>query len=150
MYTAGLDKDFGKRTDGNWPLDIPSLVFAYKAMPQSITVYQPYKLILRHKTPAVCNSWLGSASYNSRAVTTKCAWVNQKHELLMSANRQASKHIKQSAKKSQTRPGGKPPYILVGNLVLLRDHQTGQNKIQDNYRSKLFVGIFHHQTIMSM
>ena len=63
----------------------------------------------------------------------------------MSANRQALKHIKQSAKKSQIRTGGKSFQIPIGNLVLLRDHPKGHNKIQDNYKSELFVIVDHHR-----
>ena len=63
----------------------------------------------------------------------------------MSANRLALKHIKQSAKKSQIRTGGKTLHIPVGNLVLLRDHPEGHNKIQDNYESELFIIIEHHK-----
>ena len=63
----------------------------------------------------------------------------------MSANRQALKHIKQSAKKSQIRTGGKSLQIPVGNLVLLRDHPEGRNKIQDNYKSDPFVIVGHHK-----
>ena len=59
----------------------------------------------------------------------------------MSVNRQALKHIKQSAKKSQIRIGGKSLQIPIGNLVLLRDH----NKNQDNYKSELFVIVDHHK-----
>ena len=34
---------------------------------------------------------------------------------------------------------------LIGNLVLLRNHPEGCNKIQDNYKSELFVIIKHHK-----
>ena len=50
----------------------------------------------------------------------------------MSGNRQALKHIRSSAKMSQTTAGGKTLCIPVGDLVLLRDHPEGQYKIQDN------------------
>ena len=63
----------------------------------------------------------------------------------MSANRWALKHINQSAKKSQIRTGGKSLQIPVGNLVLLRDHPQGHNRIQDNYKSELFVIVNHHK-----
>ena len=63
----------------------------------------------------------------------------------MSANGQALKYIMQSAKKSQIRTGGKSLQIPIGNLVLLRDHPEGCNKIQDNYKSELFVIIEHHK-----
>ena len=63
----------------------------------------------------------------------------------MSANRRALKHIKQSSKKSQIRTGGKSLQIPIGNLVLLRDHPKGHNKIQDNSKSELFVVVDHHK-----
>ena len=47
----------------------------------------------------------------------------------MAANKRALKHIKTSAKKSADHVGGKPLTIPVGNLVLLRDHPEGRNKI---------------------
>ena len=65
-----------------------------------------------------------------------------KFELLMSANRQLMKHIKQRTKKSQVRAGGKNLHIPVGNLVLFRDPEVW-NKIQHNYNSKLFVIASH-------
>ena len=93
----------------------------------------------------MCDAWLGLAQYNDQASANKCAWLNEQHELLMSANRWALKHIKQSAKKIQIRTGGKSVQIPIGNLVLLRDHPKGCNKIQDNYKSKLFVVVNHHK-----
>ena len=35
--------------------------------------------------------------------------------------------------------------IPIGNLVLLHDHPEGQNKIQDKYKSKLFIVELKHQ-----
>ena len=126
-------------------MHVPSLVFAYNAIPHSVTGYQPYELMFGQKAPTICDAWLGLAQYNDQASANKCAWLNEQHELLMSANRWALKHIKQSAKKSQIRTGGKSLQIPIGNLVLLRDHPEGCNKIQDNYKSKLFVIVDHHK-----
>ena len=128
-----------------WPLHVPSLVFAYNAIPHSVTGYQPYELMFGQKAPTFCDAWLDLAQYNDQASVKKCAWLNEQHDLLMSANRQALKHIKQSAKKNQIRTGGKSLQIPIGNLVLLRDHPEGHNKIQDNYKSELFVIINHHK-----
>ena len=88
---------------------------------------------------------LGLAQYNDQASAVKCAWLNEQHELLMSTNRLALKHIKQIAKKSQIRTDGKTLQIPVGNLVLLRDHPEGCDKIQDNYKSELFIIVDHHK-----
>ena len=108
-------------------------------------VYEPYELMFGLKAPTICDSWLGLAQYNDQASTNKCTWLNEQHELLMSANGQALKHIKQSAKKSQIRTGGKTLQIPVRSLVLLRDHPEGHNKIQDNYKSELFIVVDHHK-----
>ena len=141
----GLLQSLPKEQKSCWPLHVPSLVFAYNTMPHSITGYWPYELMFRCEAPAICDAWLGLAHYNDQASTNKCAWLNEQHELLMSANRQALKHIKQSVKKSQSRTGGKTLHIPIGSLVLLRDHPEGHNKIQDNYKSELFVVIDHHK-----
>ena len=134
-----------KEQTANWPLHIPWLVFAYNAMPHTITRHQSYELMFGHKAPTICDTWLGLAHYNDHASTNKCAWLNEQHELLMSANRQTLKHIRQSTKRSQARASGKTLHILAGNLVLLRDHPKGQNKIHNNYKPELFTVIDHHK-----
>ena len=116
-------------------------------MPHSVTGYQPYEPMFGQKVPAICDAWLGLAQYIDQASANKCAWLNEQHELLMSVNRQALKHIKQSAKKSQIRTGGKSLQIPIGKLVLLRDHPKGHNKIQDNYKYELFVVVIHHKDL---
>ena len=98
LTLVGLLQSLPKEQMCCWPLHVPSLVFTYNAMPHSITGYQPYELMLGQKAPTICDAWLGLAHYNDQASTNKCMWLNEQHELLMSVNRQALKHIKQSAK----------------------------------------------------
>ena len=43
--------------------------------------------------------------------------------------------------------GGKALNIYIGNLVLLRDHPEGWNRIQDNYKNELFVVESQHQDL---
>ena len=144
----GLLQSLPKEQKSCWPLHVPSLVFAYNAMPHSVTGYQPYELMFGKKAPTVCDAWLGLAQYNDQTSTNKCAWLNEQHGLLMSMNKQALKHIKQSARKSQISTGGKTLLIPVGNLVLLRDHPEGCNKIQDTYKSELFIIVDQHKDPM--
>ena len=59
----------------------------------------------------------------------------------------ALKRMKLSAEKSVSRAGGKALSIPIGNLVLLRDHPEGRNKIQDNYKNELFVMESQHQDL---
>ena len=110
----GLLQSLPKEQKSCWPLHVPSLVFAKNAMPHSVTGIKPYELMFGWKVPTVCDAWLGLAQYNDQASVNKCAWLYEQHELLMSVNRQALKHIKQSAKKSQIRTGGKSLQIPVG------------------------------------
>ena len=53
--------------------------------------------------------------------------------------------MKISAEKLVSWAGGKALNIPIGNLVLLHDHPKGWNKIQDNYKSELFVMESQHQ-----
>ena len=46
--------------------------------------------------------------------------------------------------KSAARLNQKSLEILEGNLVLLCNHQEGQNKIQDKYKSDTFVVVGKH------
>ena len=125
-----LIKTLPKEQKANWPLHIPPLVFTYNTMPHSITGCQPYELMFGSKAPTLWDAWLGLAHYNGTVSTNKHALLNEQHELLMSANRQALKHIRQSAKRLE---------------LVARDHSEGQNKLQDNYKSELFVIVAHHE-----
>ena len=53
----GLLQTLPKEQKANWPLYIPSLVFAYNAMPHSITGYHPCELMFGCKAPT--DAWLG-------------------------------------------------------------------------------------------
>ena len=103
------------------------------------TGYQPYELMFGHKVPTICDAWLRLADYDDKFLQSKCEWVNQQHDLIFAANRRALKRIRQSAEKSVSQAGDKDLKIPIGNLVLLHDHPEGQNKIQDHYKSELYV-----------
>ena len=121
----GLLTSLSKEQKDNWPLHLPSLVFAYNAMPHSTIGYQPYELMFGRKAPTICNVWLRLAEYDDKFSQSKCEWVNQQHELILAANRHALKRIKQSAEKSISWAGGKDLTIPIGNLVLLHNHLEG-------------------------
>ena len=142
---TGLLKSLPKEQKSNWLLHLPLLVFAYNVMPHDTTGYQPYELMFGHKAPTICDAWIGLGNYNDNFSQSKCAWVNQQHELILAENRQALKRMKTSAEKSVSQAGGKALNIPVGNLVLLHDHPKGHNKIQDNYKNELFVMELKHQ-----
>ena len=54
------------------------------------------------------------------------------------------KNIKATNAKNRKAAGGKDLIIPVGNLVLLRDHPEGRNKIQDNNKDQIHIVTGHH------
>ena len=91
-----------------------------------------------HKAPAPCDNWLGLGKYDDQKSVSKTQWVDQMAENLLVTNRRAMKNIKAAAAKNKRSAGGSDIDIPPGNLVLLRDHPEGRNKIQDHYKSDLF------------
>ena len=59
-------------------------------------------------------------------------------EQLSAANKRAMKNVKATEAKNRKSAGGKEIDIPPGNLVLLRDHLGGRNKIQDKHKPDLF------------
>ena len=62
----------------------------------------------------------------------------------MQINR-ALKGIQKTTKRNKDWNSGKDLLIPVGNHVLLRDHPEGRNKIQDRYKTDVYVVVGHHQ-----
>ena len=141
----GLLKTLTKEQKSNWPHYLPALVYAYNATPHSVTKFQPYELMFGRKASAPCDNWLGLAQYNDIKSSNKVVWIDNQLEQIAFANRKALSHIRAQAKKSADRVGGEDLTIPVGHFVLLRDHPEGRNKIQDNYKSEIFVVDSHHK-----
>ena len=139
-----LLKTLPKEQKLDWPSHVPSLVFAYHATPHSITEYRPYELMYGHKAPTISVAWPGLANYDED-LRSQSSYIHTQYELITSANWHALKHIKQMAKQCAARVGGRPLQIPVGNPVLIRDHPESWNKIQDSYKSDLFVMESQHQ-----
>ena len=134
----GLLRTISKEQKADWPIHLPSLVFMYNVTPHSTTGFQPYQLMFGRKAPAPCDNWLGLGKYDNQKSVSKTQWVNQMMEKLLVANKRAMRNIKATAAKNKRTAGGSDIDIAPGNLVLLRDHPEGRNKIQDHYKSDLF------------
>ena len=91
------------------------------------------------QAPAPCNSWLGLRNYDDEKSASKIQWMDQQAELLLIANKRAMKNIKAVEVKNKRISKGKDLNVPVGNLVLLRDHPEGRNKIQDRNKSELYI-----------
>ena len=134
----GLLKTLTKEQKGDWPSHLPALTFAYNATPHSTTGYQPYELMFGRKAPAPCDNWLRLRQYNDDKSISKVIWVDKQFEKIVQANKRALKSIQARAKVNERSSGDKDFDIPIGNLVLLRDHPEGRNKIQDDYKLDLF------------
>ena len=64
---------------------------------------------------------------------------------MMHANKQALKYIQKTNKRNQSKSTGKDLLIPVGNHVLLRDHPEGRNKIQNRFKSSIYIVVGHHK-----
>ena len=113
--------------------------------PHSTTGYQTYELMFGHKAPMPCDNWLGLSNYKTAKFKTKTGWLNEQLNALLYANKQALKGIQKSAKRNQDQNSGKDMIIPVGNHVLLHNHLEGRNKIQDRYKTDVYVVVGHHQ-----
>ena len=140
----GLLKTLKSEEKADWPSHLPALVFAYNATPHASTGYQPYQLMFGRRAPAPCDNWLGLRAYNEDKSITRIDWVDQQLEQLLHANKRAQKNIKATNAKNRKAAGGKDLVIPVGNLVLLRDHPEGRNKIQDNNKDQIYIVTGHH------
>ena len=140
----GLLKTLKSEEKADWPSHLPALVFAYNATPHASTGYQPYQLMFGRRAPAPCDNWLGLRAYNDDKSITRIDWVDQQLEQLLHANKRAQKNIKATNAKNRKAAGGKDLIIPVGNLVLLRDHPEGRNKIQDNNKDQIYIVTGHH------
>ena len=95
----------------------------------------------RHQCPVT--NGLGSTIINQISFKSKTVWLNQQLNA-MYANKQALKLIQQSTKHNKDHTSRKDLCIPIGNHVLLHDHLEGHNKIQDRYKSDVYVVVGHH------
>ena len=128
----------------NWPTSVPSLVYVYNSTPHTSTGFQPYELMFGRKAPTPCNGWLGLAHYKSDSFKSKTVWLNQQLGAMMHANKQALKFINKSNQCNKCQTAGKELVIPNGNHVLLQDHLEGHNKIQNRFKSDVYIVVRHH------
>ena len=103
--------------------------------------------MFRCKVPMPCDNWLELNNYKPDSFKSKTIWLNQQLNAMMQANKQALKFINKS---TQHRPnkdctGRKDLTIPIRNHVLLCDHPEGRNKIQNRYKSDIYVVVGHHE-----
>ena len=87
---------------------------------------------------------LGSGITRQSGLKSKTAWLSQQLNALVSTNKQALKLIHKTTQCNKAHVSRKQLLIPVGNHVLLQDHPKGRNKIQDRYKSDVYIVIGHH------
>ena len=85
-----------------------------------------------------CDNWLGLRQYNDDKFISKVVRIDKQFEKIVQSNKQVLKSIQARAKVNERSSGDNDFDIPIGNLVLLRDHPEGWNKIQDDYKLDLF------------
>ena len=98
-----------------------------------------------HKTPMPCDNCLGLDNYKPESFKSKTVWLNQQLNAMLHTNKQALKLIEKSTNCNKDCTGSKELTIPIGNHVLLHDHPEGHNKIQDRYKSNIYVMVGHHK-----
>ena len=111
----GLMQTLNSEQKPNWPVYLPSLVYAYNATPHTSTGFQPYKLMFGCKAPMPCDKWLGLENYKPDSFKSKTVWLNQQLNAMLHANKQALKLIKQSTKHNKDHISSKDLRIPIGN-----------------------------------
>ena len=91
----------------NWPIYLPSLVYAYNTTPHSTTGLQPYELMFGCKAPMLCDNWLGLGHYELGGFKFKTAWLGQQLDALVTANKHVLKLINKTTKCSKACAGRK-------------------------------------------
>ena len=91
------------------------------------------------KAPMPCDNWLGLGNYKLESFKSKTVWLNQQLNSMLHANKQALKLIEKSTKCNKDHTCSIELIIPIGNHVLLRDHPEGCNKIQDRYKSDIYM-----------
>ena len=102
----------------NWPIYLPSLVYAYNVTPHSTTWFQPYELMFGCKAQMPCDNWLGPRHYKADGLKSKTAWLSQQLDSLVSAYKQALRLIHKTTQCNKACVSGKQLLILVGYHVL--------------------------------
>ena len=92
-----------------------------------------------------CDNWLRLGNYKTAEFKTKTGWLNEQLNALLHVNKQALKGIQKTTKCNRDWNSSKDLLIPVGNHVLLHDHPEGCNKIQDRYKTDVYVVVGHHQ-----
>ena len=120
-----------------WPEHLPELLYVYNATPHSSTTYSPHFLMFGREARLPVDLLLGKDEEVDENLSD---WLATHQTRLRDAYQRAGEHLKQQAEKRQDQHLDKEYNIPIqkGQLVYLRNHVRGRNKIQDAWDSTLY------------
>lgn len=120
-----------------WPEHLPELLYVYNATPHSSTTYSPRFLMFGQGARLPIDLLLRG---DEEVDENQSDWLAEHQARLTDAYQRAEEHLKQQAEKRQDQHFERESNILIqkGQLVYLRNHVRGRNKIQDAWDSILY------------
>lgn len=120
-----------------WPEHLPELLYVYNATPHSSTMYSPHFLMFGREARLPIDLLLGE---DEEVDENPSDWLATHQARLRDAYQRAGEHLKQQAEKRQDQYFEREYNIPIqkGQLVHLRNHVRGRNKIQDAWDSTLY------------
>ncbi|XP_070176175.1 uncharacterized protein [Littorina saxatilis] len=123
---------------GRWPIHLPELLQAYNSTPHASTGFFPHFLLFGQEPRLPIDHLLGHAGEATAGATD---WVRQHRLRLQEAHARAKQHLKKSAeeRRQQTDKKAADHPLHVGDYTYIKNRTLGRSKIQDQWRSELYV-----------
>ena len=117
-----------------WPEHLPELLYVYNATPHSSTMYSPHYLMFGREARLPIDLLLGQ---DEDIDDSPSDWLAAHQTRLRDAYQRAGEYLHLQAKKRQEHHSETEYDIPIqeGQLVYLRNHVRGRNKIQDAWNS---------------
>ena len=117
-----------------WPEYLPELLYVYNATPHSLTMYSPHYLMFGREARLPIDLLLGEDEDVDECLID---WLEAHQSRLRGAYQRAGEHLQLQAEKRQDHHSEAEYDIPIqkGQLVYLRNHVRGRNKIQDAWDS---------------
>lgn len=117
-----------------WPEYLPELLYVYNATPHSSTMYSPHYLMFGREARLPIDLLLGEGE---DVEESSIDWLAAHQTRLRDAYQRAGEHLQLQAKRRREHHNGKEFDIPIqkDQIVYLRNHVHGRNKIQDAWDS---------------
>ena len=129
-----LLKSLPPEKKSKWPEYLSELVYCYNVAPQTSTGYSPFYLMFGREPHLKIDLLLGLVDGTEQSSTE---WIAVHKRRLFEAHKFAKQNLGKASQKRQEHcnKGSRDTSIAIGTRVLLRNHPSGRNKIQDHWDS---------------